>query len=443
MKDIRVFPGDARRFDRGGTVIAPLRAELVEEAGGDWRLTVTCARDDRLGRHRLLKCGSLLYAPANGKNRALRGLIPGTGTVTLLETRGRPCSRTVRGENGPVTQTGRGSVELYENAASDRVLHALKSGSRVRKLADAGARFLCLTEDGQAGYIDTELLIPAGETEGNVWLPGEEKRTAPMQPFRIESVTAEDGRTVTVEARHVYFDAAAGDPAPVSFLNAPLAEVCAYLTEVNGGGVTFLAGAESYVTAELEGTAAAMAAALCEKYDLQLLRDGWQACLMPGGATERCFTARPGKDLRTLRVTRDDSETVTRFIPCTEEEEFEPVISSRDAEYAVKRELRVTGETEEAAREKIAALIAAGWDRPEYTVLLSPSPGAADTVCVYDAVRVTDPLTGIRCEGRVNRVSHDPLKHTVTGLGIGRAGERLSGELFRRTEGSWEQVTEE
>lgn len=118
------------------------------------------------------------------------------------------------------------------------------------------------------------------------------KKDAPArpQPFRVKSVKRESGKSVTVEAEHLYFDALRQQaPIPFEWENEPLSQVCAALSLLSGC-IRFRAEAAISVSGCFDGSAAAIAEKLCKKYHLQLVRDEAEALLRPREDRKRGFT---------------------------------------------------------------------------------------------------------------------------------------------------------
>lgn len=119
---------------------------------------------------------------------------------------------------------------------------------------------------------------------------GKKDAPARLQPFRVKSVKRQSGRPVTLETEHLYFDALRQQaPAPFEWENEPLSQVCAALSLLSGC-IRYRAEIDTRVSGCFEDSAAAIAEALCEKYHLQLVRDGTEALLRPREDRKRGFT---------------------------------------------------------------------------------------------------------------------------------------------------------
>lgn len=197
--------------------------------------------------------------------------------------------------------------------------------------------------------------------------------TAALQPFRVKSVTRQ-GALLTAECPHVYFDAAERvPPQPFVWQREPLISVCEALSLL--GGIRFTTEVSGEVTGTFPGSAAATARELCRKMDLQLIRDGRQALLLPGSLCRRGVTVRSG-----------DCEA------CALTERLEGGVLTVRAE--------LTG--------------------------LSP---AVPPLRVYDTVTLTGLPGGPRAL-KVNRVLWDPLTRRTGAVFLGRADKRMSGTVF-------------
>lgn len=390
--EIKLFPGTAREYERGGIVLSPLFASMTEEAGGAWHLTLTLTRAQAK-----VTCGSIIACPAPVKHMPLKTVYRDRGEMECYSAVGavRQYTSHLPHTFGGYTYTEemvsvqRLDVPVYaQESANTKAWFFIRHGTQVTLLDDTAERWLCLCPDGRAGYIDPEALHYSGKKTADVWKESVLRpQSSQYQPFRVERITEETPGVRRIEARHIYFDAAAPAIADKEFINVPLGEVCDYLTAQNGY-IRFRAGCDQYVSIPAEKNSVYTAARLCEQYRLQLIRDGREAFLLPGDNTERVHTTQTGLDLIRLSVTRDDSEVITRFIPCTDTAEYPPVDSPHLEKYPLVRSMRVYGRTRQDALEKIEQYMQDDWDTPEEVISVRCVPDSLQHVSLYDTLQI-------------------------------------------------------
>ncbi|MBO2516065.1 MAG: hypothetical protein CW338_02140 [Clostridiales bacterium] len=454
---ILLFPANALCFDRGGTPLDPVSCLITEEAGGDWRLEMTLPRDDERQTHRKVRCGCILTAPVPDRHLALKHIYPPGESAALYRVRGIPAQITEEGAPRTVYR----DAPLYAEKQCLTPAALLPPGTPVRLLEapEAGDDTLhILDEAGHSGYMETAGLIPQ-EQAGEVTDDAFTFSAAPRQPFRAVRIVYEDGMLLHVTARHISFDAAARAMPDVTVTDMPLKNLCALLTEA-AGRVTFLAGADITVSGTFRGNAMRAAAEAAEQYGLLIVRDGRRVYLLDGDSADRCFAPLWGRDIVSLRLSRDTSEMITAFCPLVDGELLEPVISEGDAVVRGVGDEAVNAEADLSGAPRLSCIVPAGsraeaediirkrldrgWDRPETGITLQLLPGAAEGPGLYDTVQVAEPLSDTLYTGRVTRLEYDCLTGRVTDAGIGRAGCAPSAEraLFAADDGIHGNVTE-
>ncbi len=200
---------------------------------------------------------------------------------------------------------------------------------------------------------------------------GKKDAPARLQPFRVKKVKQESGKPVTAEAEHLYFDALRQQaPAPFEWESEPLSNVCAALSLLSGC-IRYRAEAAISVSGCFDGSAAAIAEELCEKYHLQLVRDGTEALLRPREDRRRGFT----------------------------------LLESQVTEYRLEDTLDELGRSHTSAE----------------TVL----PCSRGPCC-----HVFDTVTFLGRVLMVNRTLYDPVRECTRALWLGEPQPRLNGDAF-------------
>ena len=447
MAEIRIFDKTREDYDSGGTVLMPLSGECEEEAGGDYTVTLRLTREEAEKRALLPALGCVISVPVSVKHfpqkylsslPAAREIYSVCGPLRQVTKR---VTRRAGGENYPEEYrvTVRGEIPVYSAPDAVRAMFFLGHGEEVTLLREEDARWLCLCPNGRCGYIPPDALHFLREEEGGAFAAALAKEgTASLQPFRVYSVSLKDGRLYTLKARHLYFDSAAADAGETQFSNTSLAAVCETLTRLNGL-ITFRPAGECYVTGVFTGSAAGIAAQLCEQYSLQLIRDGREAWLLPGDTAEKTFRAETGSDITAYEVESDVSDTVTRFIPCVNGAEYDSIDSDRVSSQVSVHSERVTGDTYDDALSKIGEKVEQGRDLPRESITLSCVPGALEGANLYDAVTLKDRASGLEKTGRITALVRDVICPRVISLRIGTAVREAPGSVLTERN-SWNAV---
>ena len=443
---IFLFPPQATAFDRGGTRLHPLSCVITEEAAGDWRLDMTLPRDDAGLTHRLIRCGSLITAPVPDRHIPLMHLYPPGEQTEIYRVNPQPVPTAA---GGAVSMTYP-DAPLYGEKDCLTVIAHVPVDTELRLLeppAEGDTALHLMDETGRNGYKPEALLAFAEQRTGGLFRDG---TCGPRQPFRVERLEYEDGQFVHVSARHISFDAAAvpftGEEQRIEAEDMPLWQFCGQMTALNGR-VTFLAGAEISVSGVYgEGENALQAVTeMAQDHGLILIRDERRVYLMESAAADRVFTLHWGRDLTSLRLTRDSSEMISAFIPVIGGEAREPVFSplAEDGEHWPPVQCLVKADTAQEAEALIRQRMVWGWDRPETGIELRCVPQAVQNIGLYDTVQVREPLTDTLYTGRVTRLEWNCLTRRVTGIGIGRGGAAPGMSIFIPEGSVSETVTEQ
>ncbi len=447
MTELRIFDRERQDYDSGGTPFTALSGECEEEAGGDYSITLCVTREEAEKRKLLPALGRVITVPAGVKHFPQKyiGALPAAREIFCVCGPMRQITKQVTRRSGGIEYPEeyrvnvRGEIPVYATPHAPRALFFLCHGDEVTLLKDEGSRWLCLCKNGKCGYIPLGALRFQREEQGSVLSAALEKEgTASLQPFRVYSMSLKDGRLITLKARHIYFDSAAEDGGETEFCNAPLSAVCEKLTQMNGI-ITFRPAGECYITGVFTGSAAGIAAELCEKYGLQLIRDGREAWLLPGNPAEKAFTAETGKDITAFEISEDASGTVTRFIPCVDGAEYDSIDSDRAASQYPVRSERVEGDTYDDALRRISQRVEQGCDLPRECITVACVPGALEEAGLYDAVTVKDAASGTEKTGRITRLVRDVICPRTVNIRLGSTAREEPGKVLAERN-SWNTV---
>lgn len=470
--EIRVFSGDTTNFDSGGIVISPIKCSVIEEANGIYNLTATVMRDDRFARHKLLKPMNIIYASVPSKNMPIKRVVTTTGMVDRWQVHGTPeavWSLTVTQEYferevqyymqstipRPTEAEARkyclekysiktieySGVPMYKTVACKDIATTIAHQSPVNALQVYEDCIFCVASNGSAGYVKKTSATHIGTFEGDVWsIVDAGISTGAAQPFRIVSVVSRDGRYVEITAQHAYFDAQSNEVMFHEIVNQPLADVCEMMNE--NGSITYHAGSDVYINGNYSASnTVQLTVQLCDEYDLQLVRDGWDAYLLPASTSERAYTLETGKNVSSYIITEDTTNIKTRFVPYVGEESYpdDAVDSERIGDYIKIYTGQILGDTVEQAQENARKRFEKGADLPEVSIDVQPITGAVDAASMFDSVQFVDRLLDIDYTAKVNRLVYDPINERMQELSLGTTQGRLS-RIFTATNGTWQNI---
>lgn len=470
--ELRIFAGDTTSFDTGGIVISPLKSSVTEEANGVYNLNLTVARDDLYGRHKWVKPMNIVYASVPSKNMPIKRVTTTTGMVdrwtvsgkyelvwslTISEARfesevidymrhtvPRPTEQeAIDYVTKRFSKSSReySPVPMYKTISCTDIATRIPHGSAVNALHVYDNCIFCVYSDGSAGYVKKESAHHVGTIQGDVWeIVDTGAKTGTAQPFRIVSITSRNGVYVDAVAQHIYFDAQAKEIMFGEIVNETLSAICERMNE--NGQITYHAGADVYINGNYAASnAVQLAVQLCDEYDLQLVRDGWDAYFFPAENTERGYMLETGKNIVTYSATEDVSNLKTRFVPYVDEEEYpdDAVDSQRINDYIKVYAGLIQGETVEDAQEKARKRFSDGADLPEVSIDISAARGAIDGASIFDSVRVIDKALEIDYTAKINRVEYDPINEAVVSLALGVAQGRLT-RVFTASNGTWQNI---
>lgn len=296
-----------------------------------------------------------------------------------------------------------------------------------------------------------------------------------MQLFRIYSVEPDtDQQTCIARAMHIFYDLRGnlinGEYTPDNANAVTTLQTCfTRLTDAHdftlyvgdiSGNVSGEYGYRSFVDVLLNPEDGILA-----QVNARLLRDNYNIYVIPNDEVDRGMQIRRGKNLRSLAVTYDTSEVITRIIPVGEDANGDPLyitgkyvdsiyindypfIRAKKIEYDIKVDKNGDYPTVAAARQALTDAaqrefddahvdIAAYGMQVDFIMLETSSEYAKfaqlQKVFLHDLVTVTDDLIGVHAKLRVNDYYWDSTLERYNSLVIGtlldNEGGNYSGGL--------------
>ena len=463
---VTVYPPHTDDFATNGLgVLMPIECEVEEIARGKYELTLTHPIDRTL-RWMLLQPGAYIKAACpvresppyekvaqGGETVVVREIYKGTGTSVGVNLR-----------TGPGTG--------YKKLASYR------NGTRVILLEKVDDTWfhVAIEKGGAVGYMSKKYLTLVESITETVTpeKPGsaislEQSRD---QIFEIASVEVDsESADVTVTAVHAFYaetgnlvdsewivenkdvnDVLAAMPAKL----ARPAEINYHIQHLSGkvdGEYSYRSPVDILLNPD-DG--------IVPQTGALLIRDNWDAYIIPDNVRDRGVTIRRGKNLIGVTTTTDASSVVTRIIPVGQTADGDPLYLSgtryvdipRINDYSYVRVQRIEYDvsvgtpdadnahkvfkTAAAARAELKRLAEAdfaenGVDLPTYGmevdfVLLQNTDEYANyaglqAVHMYDTVTVIDEMIGLKAKLRVTGYTWDPLKKQYNSVTLGQLKE--------------------
>lgn len=450
---IPIYPETCTDFTTNGLgLLTPLECTVEEQAGGLYELTLTHPIDESL-RFSLIQPGAIVKAPAPARE------------TPLYEAPAVSAPVTVKRRLWQVERTSVGAYLRSGPGTNHRRLAVKHNGDQVLELQDCGDPWIkvCVVRGGQLGYMSKKWLGLVGEVEETI-SPGTPAggmvslSQSRDQLFRIYSVEQDSAAaTVTAHALHIFYDAlgsiiegdlrAQGEDVSsvIAKLSAQAADCPIALTCLNlSGAVSGDYGRKSPVEALLDPDGGVLA-----QLPALLVRDNFEATLIPDSVRDRGVTIRRGKNLVGAQVSRDDSGVVTRILPVGRDAKGDPLylpetyvesprVHARTRTRRIEYDVQVgaNGVTSvSAAREKLRKLAAAefsqkGIDLPAYGmdvdfILLGNTDGyesyaSLQAVHLHDTVTVIDELIGLKAKLRVTGYRFNCLSGQYDGVTLGK-----------------------
>lgn len=446
---IPIYPETCTDFTTNGLgLLTPIECMVEERAGGLYELTLVHPIDESL-RFTLLQPGAIVKAPSPVRE------------TPLYEAPAVSAPATVKRRLWEVERTTVGAYLRSGPGTGHRALDVKRNGDRVLELEDCGDPWIkvCVVKGGQLGYMSKKWLGLVGEVEETI-SPG-----APAggmvtlsqsrdQLFRIYSVEQDSAAaTVTARALHIFYDAAgavinADLNAKGEDVSSVIAKIAAH-SPINisclnlSAPVTGDYGRLSPVEALLNPDGG-----ILSQIPALLVRDNFEAVLIPDTVRDRGVTIRRGKNLIGAQLTMDDSGVVNRILPVGRDKNGNPLylpetyvdsprprarVRARRIEYDVQVGENGVGSVN-AAREKLRFLAMAdftdhGLDLPACGmdvdfVLLGNAQGyenyaTLQAVHLYDTVTVIDESIHLQAKLKVTGYRFNCLTKQYAGVTLG------------------------
>jgi len=457
---ICIYPANTQDFTTNGLgILTPLECTVEEVAAGKYELELVQPIDNAL-RWAQIANGCIIKVPVPMRENPLyeAEALGGETTVTrqIWEVYGTSHGLYLR--SGP----GTGYKSLGKRYNGDEIIELEDAPDPWKKV--------CVAASGAVGYMSTRYLRPL-RTEQEIISPAKPIANTSLkigqsrdQLFRIYCVEQDsEAATVTARALHVFYDESGNlidgeyeiEEGKSEDVNTVMVNIAAKLamppeTSFQAIGLTgYITGDFSYKTpveAYLDPDEGIVA-----QTKALLIRDYWNAYLLPDMVRDRGVTVRRGKNLIGVEVTNDISSVVTRIIPVGKNKNGDPlyltdtkwVDSPHINEYQFPRIKRIeydvqTGKdgfnSDAAVRDEIRRLAEAdfsenGIDLPTYGmevdfVLLGNTAEYANyaslqAVHLYDTVTVIDEMLGLTAKVRVTGYKWNCLTEQYEGVTLG------------------------
>lgn len=448
---ITVYPADCTDFSNNGLgILQPIECTIHEIAGGAYELNMVHPIDST-NRWTQITNGCFIKAPAPVRESPL---YEEDATGTTEET----VTRSIYSVN-----TSGMRLNLRQGPSMDaRIIGSYKPGTEVAKLGESGAWYqVSICDGGAVGYMHGgNLRFVRDEQEtitGNKPVTRQAVKVQPSrdQLFRVCSVeTDSETGLMTVKALHVFYDLRGnlinGDYTPEGI---PATQVVSYVSShlLNPSPITLHCYTTDPVTGDY-GFKQAVEALLdpdegiLTKSNSLLIRDNFDAYLIPNQTRDMGVTIRRGKNLIGAVVTHDSTDIITRIIPVGKDKEGNdlflegtiyvdsPHINDYPTIYSVRRDydVRVVDRDPDNVTTFISIADAraelydlamdefdAGVDVPSYGievdfVLLSQAEGYEDykdlqSIHMYDTVTVIDSMIGLNAKIKMTEYEWDCL----------------------------------
>ena len=439
---ICIYPPLAEDFTTNGLgILNPLECTVEEVAAGKYELELVQPIDSTL-RWTQIANGCIVKVPVPVRESPLYEA-PAMSEPVIVKRQVWVVSGT---SHGLYIRTGPGM--------NYKRIGVKKNGVEVIELEDAPDPWkkVCVVNGGQVGYMSTKYLkrsrtieevIEPAKPVGSSTIMVEQSRD---QLFRIYSVEQDsESATVTAKAMHVFYDEAGNlINAEYEIKENTTEEVNTVISKIDSklltpssvhfqplnlsGGITGDFSYKTPVEAYLDPDEGIVAQA-----NAMLIRDNWDAYLLPDMVRDRGVTIRRGKNLIGVQVSNDIADVVTRIIPVGKNKNGDPlylsgtkyVDSPHIGEYSYPRTKRIeydvqTGKNgmgnDNAVRKEIERLAKEdfsknGVDLPTYGmevdfVLLQNTAEYANyaslqAVHLYDTVTVIDEMLGLKAKVRM------------------------------------------
>lgn len=479
---IVIYPPGAADLTTGGRYLTPIRANIREDANGPYELELTHLRDEA-GRFSSIVCGAVIRCPAPPKATPLSKIVITTSTVDIYKAVGTAYSEIVTPPwvswmppLPPYPVLKFTTVPLYSSIGGS-VIKNMAHDSELTYVATSGSYYQVITRDGLTGFVKTSQasFYEARETSSSTVLDA--GAVGETQLFRVYKVNVISPDKVIAFARHVFYDAAG---TKFSSLEASSTAIAALLATLSVNGIQFHTTLTDSITETWTNqTAVEIALDLCETLDAQLIRDNYDAYLLPSGTVDTVARLAVGKNITSMNCETSWDNLVTRYIPVIEGVEGTAIDSAYIDDYPVIYIDYLTADSQGEAETAAAAEFAKGVDLPETTVdltfaetgiveverpvvdilmdsegnplytllneLLVTDGGLETTelprigdLALFDKIHATDSGMGVDVEAQIVALEYDALRERTSQLTIGKARSRLTGAIYTKPAGTWQ-----
>lgn len=478
MTGIPIYAKGEEDFSTNGLgLLTPLEATVEEDAAGKYEATIVQPIDGTY-RWAQIQGGCILKIPTPVRESPIYEAVADGNSAETEVT--REIWKVVKTSVGVRLRTGPGTgykrLSTHKNGTRVVNMGETENGFMHVVMVDGGAEGWMSTKYLEKESTQTETITP--EKPGNSILNLEQSRD---QLFRIYSVeTDTDEQTVTAKAMHIFYDQrgnlidAEYEPENVPVATA-VAEIKSKLLDPNpitwhiqrltgnvSGTYSFKTPVEAFLDPD-EGIVAQTKALL--------VRDNFNAYLLPDAVRDRGVTVRRRKNLVGVTVSHDEADIATRVIPVGKDKDGNPLYLSGsnypkkyveridvDASfvpnYATTMTARIeydvsVGTPDEENKDKVFKTDAEamaelyrracleftenGIDLPKYGmevdfVLLGNTEEYANyaslnAVHLYDTVTVIDELIGVTAKLRVTGYEWDALRKQYKSVTLGNLQE--------------------
>lgn len=444
---ILVYPQLAADFSTGGIPLSPVSCIVSEEANGAYECEIEQNRDAS-GRWQYLVPGAVIRCPAPPKRTPLYTMISGMADIyTAVGTAYKTLvNYPIMDENGDIISSHylyvwrNHTVPLYTEASStSNVIKQLAHGAHLIYVETSGSYYRVITTDDVTGYVLASKTAFYGTEEVEAHATVDGGSVNDEQYFRIYKIEKTSPNMVKAYARHVFYDCAA---TKILKLEATSTTPSSLLASINANGITFHTSVTTGVTKTWDNqTPVEIALDMCEQLDCQLIRDRFDAYLLPAGTTESNPVLAVGKNVVSMTYEENIENIITRYTPVIEGAAGTPTDSTHIAEYPLVVNEYITVDSQGEGDTQAAANFAEGVDLPEITLDIEFAQSEPITLALFDLVQAKDTRLGIDVTAQVTAIEYDAIRKRMNAVTIGNARRRLTGTLYTRPSGTWQHST--
>lgn len=452
---ICAYAADATDFSNNGLgALKPIECTVSETLNGMWQLTLTHAIDDEKSAR--LAIGNIIRAP-----------VPAGFTPALKYGGGATAGKEIY----KVTTDGRRLYLRSEASQTSKGLHAYRPDTEVSVLDKSNSQWYeVTTPDGRHGYMWAANLAYVRTEESGEAAEESIKEAEALrdQPFRIYKIVP-DLQTVTVYARHIFYDladnllgACEGESESAATAASKILNTCR-----GEGSFRIYSDLDASITYDWTDKTPVEAIlgseGLIELTGAELARDWWDIYAVKRVGRDNGVTVRQGKNLKSLGGSLDVSDVITRIVPVGTDADGNalylpevyvdselisnyPLVKWGRVDVSEAKEVksgknkRTKEECYTLMREAAQAEFAAGCDsvahtldidfvNPADTVEMAAWAGVCD-LSLGDSVRVIAPAAGVDVTMRITDYVYDCLAKRYTSLSLGTVCETIAASTL-------------